>query len=318
MRARHLVCLLWLIVIAPASAQEISVILLGTGGPELTRTRQGTATLVQAGGQQLLFDTGRGVMQRLYESRVKITTVTEIFFTHLHSDHIEGLPNLWMSSWFLLGRMTPMHFHGPVGTATMLAGMEQFFSHDRVARVHGADAPEGLRYQVDEISGDGVIYDHEGVRVTAFAVDHKDGNPAFGYRVDCRGRAVVLSGDCTFSENLVRHAQHADVIVHNVFAVSEAVMKSDPVKKIVADKLASPEQVAAIFLATKPRLGVLSHIIRVDLRDEDVAARVRSGGYVGSLLLGEDRMVIEIGDRVVVKPPASLDDLADAAKRGDS
>lgn len=318
MCARFLVCLLWTILIGSIAAQDMSVILLGTGGPELTRTRQGSATLVRAGSQQLLFDTGRGVMQRLYESRVKITTVTEIFFTHLHSDHIEGLPNLWMSSWFLLGRMTPMHFHGPVGTVTMLAGMEQFFAHDRVARVHGADAPEGLKYQVDEISRDGVIYDREGVRVTAFAVDHKDGNPAFGYRVDYHGRAVVLSGDCTFSENLVRHAQHADVIVHNVFAVSPSVMKSDPVKKIVAQKLASPEQVAAIFLATKPRLGVLSHLIRVDLGDEDVTARVRSGGYSGPLQLGEDRMVIEIGDTVIVKQPASLDELADAAKRGDS
>lgn len=318
MRAKHLFFIALFVSGAVASPPDIKVYLLGTGGPELTAHRQGAATLVDAGGQLLLFDTGRGVMQRLYESRVKITQVTQIFFTHLHSDHIEGLPNLWMSSWFLLGRTASMDFHGPPGTATMVKGMEAFFSHDRVNRVHGADTPEGLRYRIHEFTADGVVYDREGVRVTAFAVDHKDGNPAFGYRIDYHGRAVVLSGDCTYSPNLVKHARGADVIVHNVFAVSAPVMASDPVKKTVALKLASPEQVAKVFLETKPRLAALSHIIRVDLKDDDVIARIRATGYTGPLELGQDRMVIEIGDKVIVRSPASLDDLPDAGKRGDS
>jgi ribonuclease Z len=299
------------------SAQEITVTLLGTGGPELTPDRQGAATLVSAGGQMLLFDTGRGVMQRLYESRVKITQVTRVFYTHLHSDHIEGLPNLWMSSWFLLGRMTPMEFHGPAGTRQMLKGMEMFFGHDLLHRVHGVDAPEGLRYSVHEFEADGVVFELNGVKVTAFAVDHKDGNPAFGFRVDYGGRSVVLSGDCTYSTNLLAHASGVDVIVHNVFAVSPAVMATDPVKKIVAQKLASPEQVGALFIAAKPRLGALSHVIRVNLTDEDVQVRIRSAGYDGALAIGVDRMKIEIGDEIRVNPPASLHDLPDAAKRGD-
>ncbi|MFD2270185.1 MBL fold metallo-hydrolase [Undibacterium arcticum] len=90
---------------------DMRVILLGTGGPEMSPNRFGYATLVEAGGQKLLFDAGRGVMQRIYESRVKVTSVTNVF-THLHNDHIEGLPSLWMTPWFLLGRTQPLQVWG--------------------------------------------------------------------------------------------------------------------------------------------------------------------------------------------------------------
>jgi ribonuclease Z len=313
-----LVALALIMVTAGAAAEPaIRVRLLGTGGPELTPHRLGAATLVEAKGQLLLFDAGRGVMQRLYESRVQIPEVTRVFFTHLHSDHIDGLPNLWMTSWFLLGRSTPMEFRGPEGTKKTIEGMTAFFSHDMVNRVHGPDTARGLETVVHEFTGDGAVYERDGVVVTAFAVDHKDGNPAFGFRIDCGGRSVVLSGDCTYSPNLVAHAKGADVIVHNVFAVSAPVMAGDPVKKIVAAKLASPEQAARVFLETRPRLAVFSHIIRVDLVDQDVVHRVRAAGYSGELVMGLDRMVIEVGEKVSVIPPPSLEDLGDVAKRGD-
>ena len=105
---------------------DIKVTLLGTGGPELTRDRMGAATLIEAGGKPLLFDAGRGVLQRLYECGVHINSVTRVILTHLHSDHIDGLPNLWITPWFLLGRSEPMKFWGPHGTRKMLVGMRDF------------------------------------------------------------------------------------------------------------------------------------------------------------------------------------------------
>jgi ribonuclease Z len=312
-----LVSCLVLTCFCPLRAQDITIYLLGTGGPELTEERQGAATLVVANGQDLLFDAGRGVMQRLYESGVRIADLDEVFLTHLHSDHIEGLPNLWMSGWFLLGRLGPMDFHGPVGTLAMVHGMQAFFGHDMVARVQGTDTPGGLRYTVEEFERDGVVYERAGVRVSAFAVDHKDGNPAFGYRIDFKGRSVVLSGDCTYSKNLVDHARGVDVVVHNVFAVSAPILAHNPNERIVALKLASPEQVAAVMLETRPRMAALSHVIRIGLRDGDVIDRIRAAGYQGPLEMGLDRMVIEVGDRITVKPPQSLDGFPDAVKPGD-
>lgn len=84
--------------------EEMTVTLLGTGGPEYFPDRLGISTLVEANGLKLLFDAGRGTSQRLYESRINPKEVTHIFLTHLHNDHIEGLPELWITPWFLLGR----------------------------------------------------------------------------------------------------------------------------------------------------------------------------------------------------------------------
>jgi ribonuclease Z len=314
---RLLILFLGLTVSAVAGGPDLTICLLGTGGPELTPDRQGAATLVEAGQEKLLFDAGRGVMQRLYECRVSIPEVREVFLTHLHSDHIEGLPNLWMSGWFLLGRSQQMTFHGPTGTQAMAKGMEAFFGHDMVTRVQAAKSSEGLKYAVQEFTGDGVVYDHDGVRVIAFQVDHKDGNPAFGFRVENHGRSVVLSGDCTYTRNLVEHARNCDVIVHNVFATSAAIMAKNPVERLVSFKLASPEQVAAVFSETHPRLAALSHVIRIGLKDADLVTRIRAAGYAGPLTVGLDRMVIEVGDSIVVQNPPALDDLPDVAKPGD-
>src|SRR5207302_4771299 len=71
------------------------------------------------------------------------------------------------------------------------------------------------RYRVDvHVSRPCVAYDSGGVRVTAFLVEHGTWREAYGYRVDAPGRSVVVSGDTKPSENLVRAAAGADVLVH--------------------------------------------------------------------------------------------------------
>ena len=179
---------LFVLVLAPcfsavAVLAQMQVTLVGTGGPELTAERQGEATLVQVQGQTLLFDAGRGVLDGLYRARVAPGGVTRVFLTHLHSDHIEGLPGLWMTPWFLLGRTTPMEIWGPAGTRAMVDGMRQMYGHDVMARVNPTAKAEGLAVTVHEIAP-GVVYDEGGVQVTAIAVEHADGDPAFAFARD--------------------------------------------------------------------------------------------------------------------------------------
>lgn len=289
----------------------MKVTLLGTGGPEYFPDRLGIATLVEADGQKLLFDVGRGTNQRLYESRINPKDITHIFITHLHNDHIEGLPELWMTPWFLLGRDHGFELWGPEGSEQMVEGMQMMFTHDLEGRVNKFNPIENLQINVHLLS-DGLVFDEGGIKVTAFPVEHHDGNPAYGFRIDYAGRSVVISGDTTLHENVVKHGTGADVIVHNVIAFSERLSKLPEMQGVLA-KLTTPEQAADVFKQASPKMAVYSHIVTKELHGnkgpEEIIARTRAAGYDGPLTMGEDRMVIEIGVEVKVLPPQSLEDL---------
>jgi len=308
-----------LCVMTPALAADggaIQVHLIGTGGPELTPTREGMSTLIAANGQTLLFDAGRGALQNIYLSRIDPRSVTKVFLTHLHSDHIEGLPAIWMTPWFMFARKPGLEIWGPQGTREMVEGMRLMYGHDVEHRANPVFKREYLDITVHEISP-GAVYDIGGIKVTAFQVEHDDGNPAFGYRIDAAGRVILLSGDTTFSDNVVQNGMNADLLVSNVVAFSDAMEKAGVLKPVI-NKLTTPEQAAAIFLKTKPRLAVYSHIVKKELPgdagDNVIMERTRKAGYAGPLVMGQDRMTIEVGDQVTVVPPQSIDGIVDFDK----
>jgi ribonuclease Z len=299
-----------------ADGGTVRVHLIGTGGPELTPTREGMATLVEASGQTFLFDAGRGTLQNIYLSRIDPRRVTRIFLTHLHSDHIEGLPAVWMTPWFMFGRQQTLEIWGPQGTQQMVDGMRMMYGHDVEHRANPTFKRGYLDIAVHEIAP-GVVYDDGGVKVTAFTVEHDDGNPAFGYRIDAVGRSILLSGDTTYSDNVVSYGMNDDLIVSNVVAFSDAMTKAGVLKPVL-NKLTTPEQAAMIFSKTRPRLAAYSHIVKKelpgDVGDDVIVARTRAAGYAGPLVMGQDRMTIEVGDRVKAIAPLPVEGIVDFDK----
>lgn len=298
------------IAVAPASAQEqrIRVTLLGTGCPPPVMNRFGPSTLVEAGDQKLLFDAGRGALQRLTQLKVRWQDVQGVFLTHLHSDHVVGFPDLWLTGWIIApGRNVPLQVRGPRGTTKMMLYLKHAYEADIRFRlqVEGERVPpRGAAILAKDI-GEGIIYDQGGVKVTAFLVDHGLVKPALGYRIDYAGRSVVLSGDTRVSENLILHAKGADVIVHEVFAPDTLKRMGVPperAKRIVAYHT-TPEQAGQVFAQTKPRLAVYSHICGPNATDEELLPATRKF-YAGPLEVGEDLMVIEVGEKVEVRRPS--------------
>ena len=77
--------------------------------------------------------------------------------------------------------------------------------------------PEGIAVKVDEFDKEGVVYEQNGVKVTAFEVNHGDAiKPAVGYRIDYKGHSVVISGDTRYNENVIKYGTGADLLIHEV------------------------------------------------------------------------------------------------------
>ncbi len=285
------------------NAPDITVTVLGSGTPIPAADQYGAAILVQAGGQDLLFDCGRGCTSRLAQvNRRLITSVEQLFITHLHSDHIVGIDDLWLNGW-TQGRDTPLSVYGPSGTKRFFTHLKEAFSEDIGIRIiKGIPATtDGIAMAMTDYDEDAVVYEKDGVKVTAFLVDHQPVEPAFGYRIDYAGRSVVISGDTTFSENLVRNSSGVDVILHEVLSPSMVgYLENNFTEKQVNSVLAihtTTEQAAEIFAKTKPRLAVYYHT-RNSPKDESGLIAVTGETFDGDVVVAKDLTQITIDDEI--------------------
>jgi ribonuclease Z len=281
------------------SESTIKVTLLGTGTPQPIMERFGASILVQAGDKTLLFDAGRGCLQRLRQLKREYNIIDAVFFTHLHSDHIVGFPDLWLTGWLVSQRTKPLEVFGPKGTKQMTDYLRKAYAFDIAIRAEDDKAfLEGSKLLTTDIK-EGIVYEHNGVKVIAFLVDHYPVVPAFGYRIEFGGRSVVLSGDTRYSENLIKNAKGTDLLVHEVVIASDTIKKSDPKYNILAHHT-TPEQASKVFTAVKPKLAVYSHISRLyGYPTEEILKRTKSN-YSGPVILGEDLMSFTIGETVSV------------------
>lgn len=293
-------------------ARDIVVTLLGTGAPMPSPVRFGPATLVQAGGLNLLFDAGRGVTVRLFQLGISSGNgIDAVFLTHYHSDHVAGLPDLWMTG-YMFGpfgsRNKALRLWGPSdgtpapsGVAKIARGLAEAFSDD--VRIRQADEhipTAATQIEVHDFHGDGIVFAEAGVKVTAFAVNHGDLiKPSVGYRIDYGARSVTISGDTKFDQNLITHATATDLLIHEVFAMSEQMAKLPQLKPIAAHHT-SPEEAGKVFSRVKPKLAAFSHIVLLGTEVRELLSRTQST-YDGPLEVGEDLMRFTIGDQVVVK-----------------
>ena len=284
-----------------AEATKSRLILLGTaGGPRPKPNRSGPAQAIVVNGVSYIVDCGDGVARQMVLAGLKFSSMRAVFLTHHHSDHNADYGNLLLLGWSgdLASRVDT---YGPPPLALMT---EQFLAlNDYDIRTRIAD--EGRPPLADliaphEISGDGVVFRDRNVTVTAALVDHPPVRPAFAYRFDCGDRSIVISGDTRPSQNLVRLAKGADVLVHEVMhlpSLDKLIAIESNAKTLRAHLIAShttTEEVGRIATEAEVKTLVLSHFVPGGypfLSDEVWRDAVRPY-FSGELIVGRDLLEI--------------------------
>ena len=114
--------------------------LLGTGCPSPSSLRFGPSTLFTHKGSNYLFDCGSGVTQRLNAAGVKSSDIEILFVTHLHSDHVMDIYQLYISGWHQ-GRDKKFRIVGPKGTKEFFQNMLKAFKNELQGRVQWEQRP---------------------------------------------------------------------------------------------------------------------------------------------------------------------------------
>jgi ribonuclease Z len=213
----------------------VRVTFLGTGSPIPDGSRAGPATLVQAGGINLLFDCGRGVLMRLAAAGVPTSAMLHLqLLTHLHSDHVTDFNDVVTTRWVTSPVDSPLPVVGPPGTAAFAERTVETLAADiGWRRMHHDDLEWDPGVLVAEVESGPVqheVLDAAGVSVTVAPTEHRPVHPTIGYRVDHDGRSVVVAGDTVPCDGLASLVAGADLYV-------QTVVREDLIEQIQSPRL---------------------------------------------------------------------------------
>jgi len=274
------------------SAGSTSLVMLGTGMPRPDPMCFGPATAVTHGGRTFLFDAGAGVMRRMAAARLSIRGPDALFITHLHSDHTLGLPDVILTTW-VMGRREKLAIYGPVGTKHMTSHILTAWKEDIHVRIHGLEhnSKDGYRVKVHEFD-EGVVYDQDGVRITAIPVEHGCWKQAYGFRIDTPERSIVISGDTKPCKALLEASRGVDVLVHEVYPSSQVAPEvrvgGETWPSYMHEFHTSDRELGMIAAIAQPKLLVLHHIVRHGSDDEELASSIRAAGFKGEIVVARD------------------------------
>lgn len=285
----------------PTTGPRTRLILLGVGGgPRPRMASSAPAQVIVANGAAYVVDCGNGVARQLVSAGVALPTLRHVFLTHHHSDHNADYGNLLLLAW-ASGLGTRVDAWGPPPIERMTRLFFELNAYDIGVRMahEGRVAPEPLVH-VHELAAGGAVMEDESVKVTAALVDHPPVVPAFAFRFDGPDRSIVISGDTVPSDNLVRLAEGADLLVHEALyvpALDRLVARVPNVARLKAHLLAchtAAEDCGRIAAAAGVRTLVLSHLVPAD--DPSVSDRMwldaARAHFKGEVVVGKDLMEI--------------------------
>jgi ribonuclease Z len=264
-----------------------------------------------AGEKAFLVDCGGAAVDQLIKAGVMPQRISDVLFSHHHSDHNSGFFDVFISSWrthviadrVFEGRSVPMNVYGPTTTKEIIGKMRASFDFDANLRVnYNLSAEDAANINYHE-SNEGVVYDQEGIKITAFEVDHKPVYPAIAYKFEYKGKSVVISGDTIPVDNMVKYSEGIDLLIHESYnkAWLDALIEKFPEQ---AASLSNPakyhsttHEVAEIARKARVKHLVLTHHIPAPAATIEAEAEYIEGMqeiYPGKITMGRDLMGFEL------------------------
>jgi ribonuclease BN (tRNA processing enzyme) len=287
--------------VAAQSSPRTRLILLGTGGgPRPRVASSASAQVIVSNNVAYVIDCGDGVARQLAFAGVPLATLRHVFVTHQHSDHNADYGNLIWLAW-AAGLRTRVDTWGPPPLANMTKLFFEMNAYDIKTRISNEGrVPLEPLVHVHELREAGVVMSDEHVRVTAALVDHPPVVPAFAHRFDARDRSIVISGDTAPSQNLVKLAAGADVLVHSVMyppAIDRLIARvpnAAALKTSILSHQTSAEDAGRIAQQAGVKTLVLSHFVPPDDPEVTEAMWLEAAQrqFRGTVIVGRDLLEV--------------------------
>ena len=269
------------------------LVLLGTGTPFADPNKSGPSLAIVVNNTSYIVDCGPGVVRRAAEASklgfpsLEASQLKTLFITHLHSDHTIGLADIILTP-AVLDRNAPISIYGPVGSKKMTDDLMSAYKEDISIRINGLEKGDAIAYQVytNEIK-QGQIYKDSNLTVTAFNVQHGQWDNAFGFVFQTKDKKIVISGDCTYSKNLIKYAKDCDILVHEVYSDAGLKKRTQRWQDYHSTFHTSTYQLADIANQVKPKLLILNHQLTFGTSLQSLLDELQSK-YAGPVVNGAD------------------------------
>lgn len=301
---------------------SLRVVFLGTAGSVPTPKRGLPAIMIQRKGERILFDCGEGVQRQMMRARVGFRGITKVFVTHMHGDHILGLPGL-LQTMALLDRERKLEVYGPLGIKRFIEAVKETVQFVLT-----------FPLEIHEIKDGGVVCEEKEYSVEAVWASHVIPNLAYtlvekprlgrfypekakalgvpegslwsklqhGSSIELRngrtvkpeevvgqprpGRKIVYTGDTRPFEAFVEFAAGADLLIH------DATLDDELAERAEEDGHSTPSQAAENAKKAKVKQLVLTHI---SARYDDSSVLLEQARKTfENTRVAEDSMKIEI------------------------
>ena len=266
---------------------------VGTSSAVPSRSRGLPANIISYKGERILFDCGEGTQRQLMTEKLGLMKISRIFISHWHADHFSGLLGL-IQTMEMEGREEPLYIYGPPRTEEFTDNILDTGYFQRSFDIFVEDIVEGEEivgegYQIRPfevehgVNAFGYVFEEDEKRKAnkdkmeelGIGSSPKVGKLKQGEEIEWQGekvkpeevvqtvegRKIVYSGDTSKCRNMIKHAQDADLLIHEATCRHEIVdQRSGHTSARQAGNIADKANVDKL---------VLTHISRRYQREEE-------------------------------------------------